>query len=84
MPVCATPGYAEECDRSSTPPFVIHRRMLGLHRYIQKVPSSNHTTITDLKNNNLADPPLTLFLTSDQLHFPKHYHRKFIPKQLGL
>ena len=57
------------------------RSVATIHK---KAPSSNDTFNTDLNDNDLSNPSLTLFLASNQLRPPKHTHRKFIPKQLGL
>jgi len=63
-------------------PSYVEGRLAGDGVYRKHI--RNYTSITGLENNYLSDPSLTLFLTGGQLHLPKHSHRKFIPKQLGL
>jgi len=86
MPACATPNFVEGCDRSSSLPLMAHGGMRsGRQRIcIKKAFSFINTFNTDLNDDNLSNPTLTIFLASDQLRLPKHGHGKFVPKQLGL
>jgi len=58
MVACATPSHAEECGRSG-----LEGNPAG--QGIQKITFINDTIDTDLDDNNLPNPPLTLLLTSD-------------------